>query len=149
MRELLVKMKVYCCASGVEPCVSLVGMDDKAKIAIGHPGLPLSASPKAHAKCIVPVASTAAQATDKTSSSIHALGVVKKTGVDHDFNGHMNLTPGAILLQDIPPVLGHSWYRGQGLVSMTNSVFDVSNPWKHMAVLGQVWLDNSGTFAYV
>ena len=82
--------------------IEMIGMDDKKKDPIGQPDHPLSASVRPHGKKIVPVAKHATEHTDRTSSSSHALHILQSQALDHDFGGWSTLTPGTILIPDIP-----------------------------------------------
>lgn len=51
---------------------------------------------------------------------------------DHDFT-KFNLTPSVYLLCDIPEDPNQSFYRGQPIVILKDSVFSPSSPYRHMA----------------
>mgnify|MGYP001177632593 CR=1 FL=1 len=123
--------------------IEMIGMDDKKKDPIGQPDHPLSASVRPHGKKIVPVAKHATEHTDRTSSSSHALHILQSQALDHDFGGWSTLTPGTILIPDIPGKITESWYSGHIYVSLSESIFNPSRAMGHSAVLGQLWLDRA------
>ena len=93
----------------------LVCMDDKAKIPIGDPGSPEAA----------------------TQHMNRALSTNKVTLEASDHNYHScNLTPSVnLLIKDIPESPNESFYTGQPWVGIKDSIFEASNPLRHIVEL--------------
>ena len=96
-----------------EKCI-FVCMDDKAKIPVGDPELPVSTGVRGK-KSIVPVATVLSAA-------------------DHDMN-KANLTPSVILKCEIPDSVEKSFGRGQAVTCVNDSVFQPSDSFRHAAML--------------
>ena len=89
-------------------------MDDKAKVPVGEPDKPTS--------------------TNMRSKSTYAEESEELTAMDHDLT-KCSLTPSVILQCDIPEAKNGSFYQGQADVCIKDSVFEPSNPFRHMAEL--------------
>jgi len=98
-------------------------MDDKCKIPIGLPGLPLAATSRQGGQ-------------GGTRGSFVAPGVTLGAA-DHDFHKQGSITPSVTLLGDIPEEASGSWYAGQLFVNLRCAVFEGSDPMLHMANLLQ------------
>ena len=59
------------------------------------------------------------------------------TVADHDFT-KFGLVPSCILVIDLPEEISDSWYRGQVFVSLKETVFEPSSPFRHACELHQV-----------
>ena len=103
--------------------VHAVHMDDKCKIPIGLPGLPLAATSRQGGQ-------------GGTRGSFVAPGVTLGAA-DHDFHKQGSITPSVTLLGDIPEEASGSWYAGQLYLDLRDSVFQGSEPMLHMANLLQ------------
>lgn len=99
-------------------------MDDKAKVPIGEPGTPESST--SHDKRVL------MKNTSIQSSS------------DHNYH-FASLTPSVHLICDIPDVATKSFYTGQIYVGIKDSIFEGSNPIRHIvemiSVLRNEWND--------
>ena len=93
-------------------------MDDKAKIDYGEPGMAISTAVRGR-KSVVPV-----------GSSLAAL--------DHDVGSKGSLTLSVSLQVEIPEKEDESFYQGQVFVSLKDSIFQPSGPFRHMAELMQI-----------
>jgi hypothetical protein len=102
---------------------TFVCMDDKAKVDFGEPGM-FSSSGVRGKKSIVPM-----------NSQLSCL--------DHDVQCKGSLTPSVILDVDIPESLSDSFYQGQVSLTMKDSVFQPSTPFRHITELQHV-LENKG-----
>eukprot|EP00117_Sycon_ciliatum_P041383 scpid20457/ scgid30282/ len=89
-------------------------MDDKAKVPVGEPDRPTS--------------------TNVRSKATYVEENEQLTAMDHDLT-KCSLTPSVILRCDIPDMAEGSFYRGQVDVRVKDSVFEPSNPFRHMAEL--------------
>ena len=94
---------------------SMICIDDKSKVDFGEPGLAVASGVRGK-KSIVPVASTL-------------------SALDHDVNTKGSLTPSVCLQVDTPEEYGASFYRGQVTVTMKDSIFQPSTPFRHAAEL--------------
>jgi len=103
--------------------VHAVHMDDKCKIPIGLPGLPLAATSRQGGQ-------------GGTRGSFVAPGVTLGAA-DHDFHKQGSITPSVTLLGNIPEEASGSWYAGQLFVDLRDSVYKGSDPMLHMANLLQ------------
>ena len=56
---------------------------------------------------------------------------------DHDFT-KFGLVPSCILVIGLPEEISDSWYRGQVFVSLKETVFEPSSPFRHACELHQV-----------
>ena len=59
------------------------------------------------------------------------------TVADHDFT-KIVLVPSCILVIDLPEEISDSWYCGQVFVSLKQTVFEPSSPFRHTCELHQV-----------
>lgn len=91
--------------------------DDKAKVKVGEPGFAISSGVRGR----VTIAPT---------------GTTLVAG-DHDMN-KVSLTPSVTLQADIPQTVEESFVRGQVQVTVNDSVFEVSNPFRHAASLVRI-----------
>jgi hypothetical protein len=96
-------------------------MDDKAKIPIGEPGTP---EPATH-----------------HNRRALTLGNVVLEASDHDYHS-INLTPSVNLVCNIPDTANDSFYGGQIYVGIKDSVFEGSDPLRHMVELCDVLKDS-------
>ena len=101
LKEMAIDMKEHC---------ALLFCDDKAKVSIGEPGCPVSTGVRGK-KSIVP-----------SSTTLESL--------DHDMT-KASLTPSVILHCKIPDSIDNSFVRGQVTVSVNDSVFQTSSPFRH------------------
>jgi hypothetical protein len=90
-------------------------VDDKAKIPLGEPGNPVS--------------------TLKRNKKSIATGNQVFSALDHDTSSKCSLTPSVVLKVDIPTSSDMSWYRGQVSVTLHDSVFESSNPYRYAAMI--------------
>lgn len=105
MREFSIKFRNYC---------DLVCIDDKHCIKCGEPGYPVAAVDRGKQVLV---------ATDKPF-------IV----ADHDFT-KTKITPSVSLVCDIPMSIEESFYCGRVFVSLKDSVFQPSSPFRHGAEL--------------
>ncbi|WAR09165.1 hypothetical protein MAR_019123 [Mya arenaria] len=96
----------------------MVCMDDKSKVDFGEPGMAVSSGVRGK-KSIVPTIST--------------LGAL-----DHDVGSKGSLTPSVVLKVDVPELPSESFYRGQVLVTLKDSVFQPSTPFRHAVELMKI-----------
>ncbi len=89
-------------------------MDDKAKIPIGEPGTPEAAT--SHGRKAI------------------SLNGVNLEASDHNYHS-VSMTPSVHLLCDIPESASESFFSGQIYVGVKDSVFDGSDPLRHMVEL--------------
>ena len=99
-------------------------IDDKSKLDYGEPGYVLSSGVRGK-KSLLPMTSV--------------LGAL-----DHDVNQRGSLTPSVILDVDIPPKYD-SFYRGQVTVTLKDSVFEASSPFRHAQEILEYIQDCSDT----
>lgn len=95
-------------------------MDDKAKIPVGEPGTPEAATN--HNR----------RAFTKSNVELEAS--------DHNYHS-VNITPSVDLVCDIPQSPSESFYSGHVYVSLKDSVFDGSDPLRHIIELLAVLKD--------
>ena len=73
------------------------------------------------------------------------------TVADHDFT-KFGMVPSCILVIDLPEVISESWYRGQVFVSLKETTFEPSSPFRHACELHQALeslsFDKSVLFVY-
>lgn len=98
--------------------ISFVCMDDKSKIDFGEPGVHISSGVRGR-KSIVPV-----------ESALSCL--------DHDVSSKGSLTPSVVLLVDIPEDVSETFYRGQVALTMKDSIFQPSTPFRHAIELKNI-----------
>lgn len=92
----------------------LLCMDDKAKVAVGNPGTPEAA----------------------TTHNRRALTTNSITLESSDHNYHsVNLTPSVTLICDTPTSASSSFYAGQVWVGVKDSIFEGSDPVRHVIEL--------------
>lgn len=108
-REYAVQFREYC---------HFICMDDKAKVDFGEPGLYASSGVRGK-KSIVP-----------TNSNLSCL--------DHDVQNKGSLTPSVVLDVDVPEDVSDSFYRGQVTLTIKDSVFEPSSPFRHMVELQHI-----------
>lgn len=94
---------------------AMVCLDDKSKVDYGEPGMAISTGVRGR-KSLVPVA-----------SNLSAL--------DHDVASKGSLTPSVCLKIDVPDDPLDSFYRGQVFVTLKDSIFQSSSPFRHAAEL--------------
>lgn len=108
-REYAVQFREYC---------HFICMDDKPKVDFGEPGLYASSGVRGK-KSIVP-----------TNSNLSCL--------DHDVQNKGSLTPSVVLDVDVPEDVSDSFYRGQVTLTIKDSVFEPSSPFRHMVELQHI-----------
>ncbi|XP_062603864.1 uncharacterized protein LOC134265655 [Saccostrea cucullata] len=115
---IFLNMREYSVMNRDETC--FICLDDKAKIDYGEPGLAISSGVRGK-KSIVPV-----------STALCAL--------DHDVASKGSLTPSVALVVDIPESGSRTdtFYRGQVYVTLKDSVFQPSTPFRHAAELYKI-----------
>ena len=97
---------------------NMICIDDKSKVDFGEPGLAVASGVRGK-KSIVPVTSTL-------------------SALDHDINTKGSITPSVCLKVDIPDELETSFYRGQVAVTLKDSVFEPSTPFRHAVELKSI-----------
>ena len=97
---------------------NMVCLDDKSKVDFGEPGLAIASGVRGK-KSIVPLASTL-------------------SALDHDINSKGSLTPSVCLNVDTPHEIGTSFYRGQVSVTLKDSIFQPSTPFRHAVELKSI-----------
>lgn len=97
---------------------NMVCMDDKSKVDFGEPGMAIASGVRSK-KSIVPVGCTLA-------------------ALDHDLGSKGSLTPSVCLHIDIPENTSDSFYHGQVHVTLKDSVFQPSTPFRHATELQQI-----------
>lgn len=95
--------------------VFMTFIDDKAKIPLGEPGMPVSTAVRARAT-LTP-----------TSTESNAL--------DHDVNTKGKLTPTIMLMPEIPQDFEDSWYQGSTTVVLHDSILEPSNAIRNAALM--------------
>ncbi|XP_033753308.1 uncharacterized protein LOC117336780 [Pecten maximus] len=110
MKEMAIELQ----KEGVS--VALFSCDDKAKVPIGEQGFSVSTGVRGK-QTIAPTSTTLVAA-------------------DHDMT-KSSLTPSVILECDIPDTVEKSFVRGQVSVTVNDSVFQTSNPFRHAASLSK------------
>lgn len=98
--------------------VTFVCMDDKSKVDFGEPGVHISSGVRGK-KSIMPV-----------DSALSCL--------DHDVSSKGSLTPSVALFVDIPEDVSESFYRGQVALTMKDSTFQPSSPFRHATELKNI-----------
>lgn len=101
LKEMAIEMKEHCV---------LLFCDDKANVSVGEPGSPVSTGVRGK-KSIVP-----------SSTTLVAL--------DHDMT-KASLTPSVILQCRVPDSIENSFVQGKVTVSVNDSVFQSSSPFRH------------------
>ena len=91
--------------------------DDKAKVPVGEPAVPVSTGVRGRMS-IVPTATT--------------LGAL-----DHDMH-KASLTPSVVLECRVPETVDQSFVRGEVTVSINDSVFEGSDPFRHAVMLSNM-----------
>ena len=113
------------CVDNRENC-TLIFMDDKAKILVGEPGTPELA----------------------TSHMRKAVTTKNVTLAASDHNYHVTtLTPSVDLICDIPDTPFDSFYSGQVYVGLKDSIFEGSDPLRHVTELLSVLKRENETFS--
>ena len=97
---------------------TFVCLDDKSKLDFGEPSVAISSGVRGK-KAIVPL-----------NSVLSCL--------DHDCQSKGSLTPSVCLDVDVPEQTDESFYRGQVSVSLKDSVFQASNPFRHAVELENI-----------
>ena len=110
MREMAVKFKEE---------VLFLSCDDKAKVMVGEPSLPIASGVRGK-RSIAP-----------TNISLSAL--------DHDVNQKGAVVPSVILDIDIPDAKDLSFYQGQVVVTLKDSVFEPSGPNRFTVEVIKYW----------
>jgi len=100
---------------------SLVFCDDKAKVPIGEPNIVVSTGVRGR-ESIFPTGETLVAA-------------------DHDVSVKCSVTPSVSLRCAIPDDIGHSFVRGKVTVSLNDSVFQSSSPFRHNSSLCKQLID--------
>lgn len=101
-------------AQGAERCIVALGVDDKCKIPVGLPGLPINTGARPHGPVLTPVDEPLLAA-------------------DHDTHKLGSIVPSVSLLKDIPEFVHDSWYSGVVDVVLHDAVFEGSEPFFHAA----------------
>lgn len=117
LKEMAIEMREHC---------ALLFCDDKAKVSIGEPGSPVSTGVRGK-KTIVPSSSTL-------------------VSLDHDMT-KASLTPSVILHCKIPGSINDSFVRGQVTVTVNDSVFQMSSPFRHAVSIIKAF-EQQGHFPY-
>ncbi|XP_070563443.1 uncharacterized protein [Ptychodera flava] len=91
----------------------LLCVDDKNQIPVGEPGVPLAAVGRGK--------QTVVQSEIPLVAS------------DHDMNTKCKITPSTIILTDIPDSVDESFYRGQVVEILKDTIFEPSSPLRHAA----------------
>lgn len=91
--------------------------DDKAKVPVGEPAAPVSTGVRGRMS-IAP-----------TSTTLGAL--------DHDMH-KASLTPSVVLECDVPDTVAKSFVRGKVTVSVSDSVFESSDPFRHSVMISNI-----------
>ena len=108
-----------------------VCIDDKHRIKVGEPGLPIAA-------------------VERDKEVIVSLNETYTVG-DHDF-AKFSFIASVSLLIDIPETIMGSWYRGQVFVGIKDAIFEPSSPRRHATELYQYLLPHMtnryGLFLY-
>ncbi|XP_053376613.1 uncharacterized protein LOC123531671 [Mercenaria mercenaria] len=102
---------------------TLVCMDDKSKVDFGEPGMAVQTGVHGK-KSLVPVSSV--------------LGAL-----DHDVSTKGSLTPSVCIEVDIPEKPEDSFYRGQVYVTLKDSVFLPSSPFRHAIELKELLMKDT------
>lgn len=92
-------------------CSTFLCLDDKSKVDFGEPGMAISTGVRGK------------KSIDPYSSVLGAL--------DHDVASKGSLTPSVCLHVDIPNDATESFYRGQVHVTLKDSIFQPSSPFRH------------------
>ena len=92
--------------------------DDKAKVHVGEPGAPVSTDVRGKTNI------------STTSTTLEAL--------DHELF-KSSLTPNVVLECQIPDPVEKSFVKGQVYVSLSDSVFQASTPFRHGVVLANLY----------
>lgn len=95
--------------------ITILFMDDKAKIPVGEPGGAVSTGVRGR-QSLVP--------TDTTLSAL-----------DHDVASIGSFATSVMLKVEIPAEVNKSWYRGQVSVCVNDAVFECANPFRNAAVM--------------
>ena len=103
--------------------ITLICMDDKAKIPVGQPGTPEAA-------------------TSHMQKAWTAKGVTLESS-DHNYHA-INLTPSVNLLCEIPEDVTGSFYTGQIYVGIKDAVFEASDRLRHVVELLSVLRTEKG-----
>ena len=99
-------------------------MDDKHRVKVGEPGIPVAAAERGR------------QVLVSTAQSFEVC--------DHDFT-RFSLIPTVALQVDIPLTIDGSWYDGQVHVGLKEAVFEPSNALRHATELHNVLMHEIGT----
>ena len=108
-------------------------LDDKCKIPIGEPGMPVS---------------TKVVRKHNTGAITHTSNGTKRPAADHDCQSKSNMTPSVSLIME--PKGGHhaacggAWYNGELHVALKDAAFQRSGAFRHVAELASLLL---GKFA--
>ena len=87
----------------------LIFQDDKKKVAVGEPGLPLAGA----------------------SRTRRVFDSEKNSCADHDFH-KFNITPFVTMFSSIPDDVDGCWTDGTVYVHLKDSIFEPSSPWRHL-----------------
>ena len=98
-------------------------MDDKHRVKVGEPGVPVAAAERGRRVLV---------------SLTQSFQVC-----DHDFT-RFSLIPTVLLMVDIPSTIDGSWYDGQVLVGIKEAVFESSSALRHSAELHNILLTEIG-----
>lgn len=110
LKEYAIEMKEKC-------RLVMICCDDKAKIPIGEPGFAVSTGVRGK-KTVTPTS-------------------VTLTAGDHDMT-KSSLTPSVTLQNDIPKSCDDSFVRGKVTVTVNDSVFQSSNPFRHAVTVSNI-----------
>ncbi len=102
----------------------MVCLDDKHRVKVGEPGLPV-ASVERGKKVLVAL-----------NQSFEVC--------DHDFT-RFSLIPSVTLLTDIPTSIDQSWYEGQVFLGLKDAVFEPSSCLRHVTKLHDILLTKIGS----
>ncbi|XP_070556692.1 uncharacterized protein [Ptychodera flava] len=108
LKEMAIKFRDY---------VSFLCLDDKHKVKVGEPGVPVAA-------------------VERGKQVLVGLNTSFEVA-DHDFT-KMTLTPSVALMVDVPRFITDSFYRGRVFVGIKCSTFEASSPQRHATELNKV-----------
>ncbi|XP_072024864.1 LOW QUALITY PROTEIN: uncharacterized protein [Amphiura filiformis] len=100
-----------------EEVISMISMDDKAKVQVGEPGLPMAA-------------------VARGKQVIVGINQSFKVG-DHDFT-KVSLVPSVTLIHEIPETIDGSFYRGQPFCCLKFMPTQPSTPIRHIAEISKL-----------
>ena len=90
--------------------VAVYFVDDKAKVPIGEPGLPISTGVRGKQSLVC------------SGTTLAAL--------DHDVSSKGSITPAVMLQPSVPKSNDESWYQGQVTMSLNDAVFQMSSSYR-------------------